>query len=138
MKKYRGSRAGCRLFHHIYTWVNQVGHQATNLSTDQYRHQLTRMACNATNWSNLKSIDLRSHNNSSLIRCALVNCRSAVNKTSEIKLQIVQSHLELFALTETWIRDDDNLTETQICSPGYKAVPIPHPGRTGGGIALIY
>ena len=139
VKKYRRSRAGCRLFHHIYTWVNQVGHQATNLSTDQNRHQLTRTACNAINWSNLKTIDLlRSHNNSSLIRCALVNCRSAVNKTSEIKLEIVQSHLDLFALIETWIRDDDTLTETQICPPGYKAVSIPHPGRTGGGIALIY
>ena len=97
------------------------------------------MTCNAINWSNLKTIDLlRSHNNPSLIQCALVNCRSAVNKTSEIKLEIVQSHLDLFALTEIWIRDNDTLTETQICPSGYKAVSIPHPGRTGGGIALIY
>ena len=67
VKKYR-SRAGCRLFHHIYTWVNQVGHQAANLSTNQNRHQLTRTACNAINWSNLKTIDLlRSYNNPSLI-----------------------------------------------------------------------
>ena len=139
MKKYRRSWAGCRLFHSIYTWVNRVGHQATNLSTDQNRHQLTRTACNAINWSNFKTIDLlRSHNNPSLIPCALVNCRSVVNITSEIKLEIVQSHLDLFALTETWIRDDDTLTETQICPPGYKAVSIPCPGRTGGGIALIY
>ena len=139
VKKYRRSRAGCRLFHHIYTWVNKVGHQATNLSTDQNRHQLTRTACNAINWSNLKTIDLpRSHNNPSLMQCALVNCRSAVNKTSEIKLEIIQSHLDLFALTETWIRDDDTLTETQICPPGYKAVSIPHAGRIGVGIALIY
>ena len=91
------------------------------------------------NWSNLKTIDLlRNYNNPSLIQCAPVNCRSAVNKTSEIKLEIVQSHLDLFVLTETWIRDDDTLTETQICPPGYKAVSIPHPGRTGGGIAFIY
>ena len=68
VKKYRSSRAGCRLFHCIYTWVNQVRHQATNLSTDQNRHQLTRTACNAINWSNLKTIDLlRSYSNSSLI-----------------------------------------------------------------------
>ena len=139
MKKYRRSRAGYRLFPHNYAWINQVGHQATNLSTNQNRHQLTRTACNAINWSNLKTVDLlRSHNILSLIWCALVNCRSAVNKTSEIKLEIVQSHLDLLALTETWIRDDDTLTETQICPPGYKAVSIPHPGRTGGGIALIY
>ena len=139
MKKYRRSRAGCRLFHCIYTWVNQVGHQATNLSTDQNRHKLTRTACNAINWSNLKTIDLlRSYNYPSLIQYPLVNCRSSVNKTSENKLEIVQSHLDLFALTETWIRDNDTLTETQICPPGYKAVSIPHPGRTGGGIALIY
>ena len=101
-EEYRRSKAGCRLFHCIYTWVNQVGHQTTNLSTYQNRHQLTRTACNAINWSNLRTIDLpRSDNNSSLIRCALVNCRSAVNKISEIKLGIVQSHLDLFALTET-------------------------------------
>ena len=41
-------------------------------------------------------------------------------------------------MTEIWIRDDDTFTETQICQPGYKAVSIPHPGRTGGGIAFIY
>ena len=126
VKKYGRSRAGCILFHHIYTWVNQVGHQATNLSTDQNRHQLTRTACNAINWLNLKTIDLlRSHNNPRSLWCALVSCRSAVNKTSEIKLEIVKSHLDLFALTKTWIRDDDTLTETQICPPGYKAVSIP-------------
>ena len=61
-----------------------------------------------------------------------------VNKISEIKYEIAQSHLDLLALTETWIRDDDTLTETQICPPGYKAVSIPQLGRTGGGIALIY
>ena len=97
------------------------------------------MACKAINWSNLKKIDLQSsENNSSLIRCALVNCRSLVYKISEIKYEIAQSHLDLLALTETWIRDDDTLTETQICPPGYKAVSIPQLGWTGGGIALIH
>ena len=91
------------------------------------------MACKAINWSNLKKINLQSsENNSSLIRCALVNCRSVVNKSSEIKYEIAQSHLDLLPLTETWIRDDNTLTETQICPPGYKAVSIPRLGRTGG------
>ena len=69
---------------------------------------------------------------------SLVNCRPVVNKISEIKYEIVQSHLDLWTLTETWIRDDNTLTETQICPPRYKVVSIPQLGRTGGGIALIY
>ena len=138
VKNYRRSRAGCRLFHCIYTWVNQVGHHTVNPSTHYNRHQMTKMACKAINWSNLKKIDVQSsENNSSLIRCALVNRRSVVNKISEIKYEIAQSDLDLLALTETWIRDD-NLTETQICPPGYKVLSIPQLARTGGGIALIY
>ena len=113
VKDYRRSRERCRLFHCIYTWVNQAGHHTVNPSTHHNRYQLTKMACKAINWSNLKKIDLQSSgNNSSFIRCALVNCRSVVNKISEIKYEIAQSHLDLLALTETWIRDDDTLTET--------------------------
>ena len=58
----------------------------------------------------------------SQIHCALINCRSFVNKSTEIQVELVQNRIDICSLTETWIRDDDTAAETQICPPGYKAI----------------
>ena len=42
--------------------------------------------------------------------CAVVNCRSVGNKINDIKLEIYNHNLDLCALTETWIKEDENNT----------------------------
>ena len=72
------------------------------------------------------------------LHSALINCRSVVNKTQDIQLELVLNNLDLCILTETWIREDDTTTPGRLCPSGYKALSISRHGRTGGGIAIIY
>ena len=42
-----------------------------------------------------------------------------------IQLEIEKKDVALCALTETWIKEDDNLTPLHICASGYISVSIP-------------
>ena len=68
----------------------------------------------------------------------LINCRSATNKTECIQAEIVEANVVLCALTETWIKEDDDITPLQLCPSWYKCISIPREVRSGGGLALIY
>ena len=39
---------------------------------------------------------------------------------------------------ETWIKEDNTTTESQICPPGYKAISVPRSNKQGGGITIVY
>ena len=71
-------------------------------------------------------------------RCATVNCRSIVNKTSDFKVEFMEHYLEVCALTETWIREGDDTTAIQLCPDGYSSVSIPREGRIGEGIVVVH
>ena len=68
----------------------------------------------------------------------LVNCRSAANKTECIQAEITEANVALCALTETWIKEEDDITLLQLWPSGYKCISIPRKVRSGGGLALIY
>ena len=68
----------------------------------------------------------------------LVNCRSTANKTECIPAEITKANAALCALTETWIKEEDDITLLQLCPSGYKCISIPRKVRSGGGLALIY
>ena len=99
------------------------------------------------NYGNLRIIECQQTNNglrSGLsitfdCHCAVVNCRSVGNKINDIKHEIYNHNLDLCALTETWIKEDENNTiPNHLCPSGYNTISIPRINRTGGGIALIY
>ena len=99
------------------------------------------------NYGNLQIIECQQPNNglrSGLsitfdCHCAVVNCRSVGNKINDIKHEIYNHNLDLCALTETWIKEDENNTIPNcLCPSGYNTISIPCINRTGGGIALIY
>ena len=60
-----------------------------------------------------------------------------VNKTQDIQLELVNNNLDLCILTETWIKEGDNITPTRLCPGGYKSLSIPRHDKIGG-IAIIY
>ena len=69
----------------------------------------------------------------------MVNCRSIVNKTNEIKLEIINKNLDICALTETWLCEQDkNFLTIHSCLTGYKTIYTPQLDCRGGGIGLIY
>ena len=46
--------------------------------------------------------------------------------------------MDLCILTETWIKEGDNVTPTRLCPDGYKSLSIPRHDKVGGGIAIVY
>ena len=49
------------------------------------------------------------------------------------------NNLDLCAITETWIKQDDSMMAKEILPPGYSVSSSPHQGnRAGGSTALIY
>ena len=72
------------------------------------------------------------------LHSTLINCRSVVNKTQEIQLELVNKSLDLCILTKTWIKECDTITPTRLCPNGYKSLSISRQDRVGGGIAIVY
>ena len=70
--------------------------------------------------------------------CVLVNCHSVINKIQNLQLEIENKDIALCALTETCIKEDDDLTPLCICPNGYKLVSIQRSEKTGGGPTLVH
>ena len=133
---YRRSKGGGgSFFHKINTIVGQhndwrhlnICSSKTPSSID-YRNILTVQPID----TKIKSMcEFQTH-------CALINCRSVVNKSMELQVELVQNRIDICSLTDTWIRDDDTAAEAQMCPPGYKTISVPRSNRQGGGIAIVY
>ena len=74
----------------------------------------------------------------SVIKCALVKYQSVVSKTADLQHNLIENNFTLCALTETWIRQDDDVTSVQLFPPGFKVISISRKDKTGGGIAVVY
>ena len=69
----------------------------------------------------------------------LINARSAVNKAALLHDSICDGHLDLLAVTETWISADaPNAIKQDIAPPGFSVVHSHRPAKRGGGIAIIH
>ena len=46
--------------------------------------------------------------------------------------------LDICAITENWLKEDDEIGKAALKPEGYEILSSPHPLRLGGGIAVIY
>ena len=135
---YQRFRGGRNLFHHIHALINKVGKWHSIAMTNNSLRTITH--------SNLITIGAEPNNISTnrsepkqfAIQCVLINCKSEVNKTAELRVDIITNNLDVCILTETWIRMEDSITEVQMCPPGYKVHSVPRSDRPDGGIVVIY
>ena len=81
---------------------------------------------------------VRMETKESIIKCALVNCQSVVNETVDLQHNLTENNFTLCALTETWIRQDDDVTSVQLRPPGFKVISISRKDEMGGGMAVVY
>ena len=131
-KKYQSSRGGARIHRKIKTLVTKV----------ENRHMLAKPVRQLDLTSIitilLESNLARMETKESIIKCALVNFQSVVNKTADLQHDLIENTFTLCALTENWIRQDDDVTSVQLCPPGFKVISISRKDKTGGGIAVVY
>ena len=73
----------------------------------------------------------------SLLLCSL-NPRSVRNKTADMFEYVCDCKADLFAFTETWLRDDDDAVRAEICRNGYTFIGHNRIGRRGGGTVLMF
>ena len=61
------------------------------------------------------------------------------NKTLDISEHILEHDVDIMAITETWLRQSDNVKIQETIPHGYKFLHQPRGGKTfGGGLALFY
>ena len=77
-------------------------------------------------------------NSDSNIKFALLNAQSANNKSESICDFITSQKLDICAITETWLRDNDPSSLGAITPNGYDAYHVPRQDRSGGGVAIVY
>ena len=133
-KPYRGSRGGKNHFYRIHTIVSSIGTQSNRpRGTNRPR---------TIDHSNLQSLSIHQktqHHNKTLFWCngALINYWSVTNKTQHIQLEIRDNNPGICALTETWIKEGDDITPLQLCPSGYKAISIPQKNRIGQALTIV-
>ena len=115
---YRRSRGGQNLFHHIHTLLTSSRHQQ-HIGNPNLPPTITRANLRIIHLVN--TIPWKTKN----LQCATINCRSIVNKSADLKVEIFNNNIDLCTLTKTWIREDDTITPLDICPLVYKSISIP-------------
>ncbi len=89
--------------------------------------------------SNLSQINLKPQVKQipELLIC-LANARSAGNKTDELVQYIIEHDIDVFIITETWLKTDDDMKIAELKPSGYAFEHVPRENRRGGGIAIVY
>ena len=132
-RTYRRTRGGRDHFYKIFSIVSE-SQKTSPFNKTQLRTEDKCILCSLPKHAPEHQQMKQSHSYNGL----LVNCRSAANKTECIQAEITEANAALCALTETWIKEEDDITLLQLCPSGYKCISIPRKVRSGGGLALIY
>ncbi|PFX12684.1 hypothetical protein AWC38_SpisGene23314 [Stylophora pistillata] len=94
------------------------------------------------NWHNLISIRCskqKLQNRFVPIDFCLLNTRSINKKELAIKDYAVDNNVDIFAMTETWLSNNENynFSITEVCPTGYQVYHIPRKNSRGGGVGLL-
>ena len=75
-----------------------------------------------------------------MVNISHVNACSIINKVSQFQLEICDRNIDICAITETWIKQDDiDAVIKEVPPQGYKILSRSRSGgRSGGGVALVY
>ena len=94
---------------------------------------------NSKNLSCVQPAKLRPTNMSqSLLSFCLMNTRSVRNKTAMLMDYICDLKADLYAMTETWLTENDASVRVELISDGYNVSDQPRVGRRRGGTGLLY
>ena len=128
---YRRSRAGQKLFHKIYTLVLQVCH----LSVLSQPHT----ACQGVNHDNLQELHLVKLDKAKFLHLAHINTQSIRSKTLDFQEYVMSKDIDVCAVTETWLKEDEIFDKKRIAPIGYSVISHPRRDkRDRGGIAMVY
>ena len=123
---YRWSLAGRNLFYKICKIVTKTLERSKQLK--------------CISPTNLITVSLTKRMNSTWMSLAHINARSIVNKIQPFQQCILDQNIDICAVTETWIKEDDiDIITKEIPPPGYNILLHQHmDGRSGAGLGMVY
>ena len=126
---FRCSRPGIRLVRRIASIVsNRASHIGASNRTGVCDGNLIRIISN----HHSETVQNR-------LRISHINTRSVSKKENDLQAEIMDNDIDICALTEMWIKPEDDWTCKEVTPPGYHYFNHPRlDGRKGGGTALLY
>jgi exonuclease III len=124
---HRGTRAG--------------RNRRINVVITHNRKVPSQPSTSTVNTNNLTTIHKQDNGNKLNLSVSLMNCQSIGNKTSEIVDYVIDHDVDVVALTETWLKadDQDNAKSIGDVTPdGYTFKHVARSGRKGGGVGLLF
>ena len=127
-RPYRRSRAGIKLFQSIHQKIMDCTLTSTNRATRSIQLHL------------LRTLEKHDCVKTKLVILSVINARSITTKIHQFQQELLEHHMDICGITETWIKQDDiEATTREIAPSGYKILSLPRStGQQGGGIALVY
>ena len=75
---------------------------------------------------------------SKTLKALYLNARSCNNKTTEINDLIVEKNVDIIFISETWLKNNDSITISNLTPNGFSIINKNRQSRSGGGVAIIY
>ena len=82
-------------------------------------------------------IQIMAIRNESFIKCGYINIQSVGNKTMEIKDLIGDKQFDVFAITETWLCENDKAKILEMTPGSHTFLHNPRNDRRGGGVGIF-
>ena len=71
-------------------------------------------------------------------KLCVLNTRSIRNKVTDFVDFVTEKDVDIVAISETWLKDGDDVIIRSITPTGYQFVQQPREGKTGGGVGLLF
>ena len=71
------------------------------------------------------------------LKVGLANCFSLRNKVYSVMEMMIENSLEVLALTETWLNEDEAALAVELGELGYTLVNAARTGKKGGGVGFV-
>jgi len=72
------------------------------------------------------------------LKAAVLNARSVCNKALSLCEYVKDNNIDVFGITETWLKPADQSVIAELTPPGYTTLHIPRSSGRGGGVAIIH
>ena len=127
-RPYRRSRAGAKFFQSIHQRIMDCTLTSINRVTRSIQLHL------------LRTFDKCKFAKTKLVTLSVINARSITPKIHQFQQELLEHHMDICGITETWLKQDDiEATTREIAPSRYKILSLPRStGQQGGGIALVY
>ena len=93
---------------------------------------------NPLNFSYIPCLPIAPPIESVSFKMALINVRSVCNKPFVIRDFFKSHQLDFMFLTETWLKDKDNVTVNKLCPAACRVINSPRLSSRGGGLAAVF